>query len=639
MAKGLLMGDACCGARESARREPAERDRVDDFDATRDLMGTKVQCGRGGPGKPGRAREGNLVRKARSGWIGQGLALILLLLLLLPSSSSVYGLELPAEPRLLTPANGTRFSSMVPVPLSWQAPPATQYHLQLFPTTGDGPGINLVVRDPRAVAAGFFTVQPAVLGQGNYLLLPDTSYSWRVRTANAAETLAPADPDWGPWSALWTFRTPRTSSASIWPAEPANGAIVSTAPLLRWQDSATWVFYYEVQLSADPEFGTGSRTVLPVYWNLVHGGASALANSWQAPPLEPLRTYYWRVRPRIQGDGAPVAWSGMWTFRTAGPGVAPAPAAPTEAPSPTAAVVTGATGRPDYTIVRENGEYTAISGVTGAIDYRGTDARAVIEATLNSLKSAPDFRSPSTVLNRHIVLEGRGSFQEGWPLSAPLRLPPMQNSVFDARTAVLIGGVEIDSIMDTEVLLGVVGGSVSVAPKTRGPDALTAANMPPTVIDSRVAASSIVGIGEKAGLRFEVSQGSIARTSFDIRNVHGFETLIETTDVVTGFAFQGNVVRVLALYNGTLGVRDGSTAKGGNLENQWNVRFAGNVQRGVETFGHSGFFTVTGDVPFPLRFMPGSRGNTVIGNVPVIDEGENPRHATVLLPQSFGRLE
>ena len=27
-------------------------------------------------------------------------------------------------------------------------------------------------------------------------------------------------------------------------------------------------------------------------------------------------TYYWRVRPRVQGDGVPVDWSDTWSFTT-----------------------------------------------------------------------------------------------------------------------------------------------------------------------------------------------------------------------------------------------------------------------------------------------------------------------------------
>jgi hypothetical protein len=42
-------------------------------------------------------------------------------------------------------------------------------------------------------------------------------------------------------------------------------------------------------------------------------------NSYTIPsgfPLEGSHTYFWRVRPRIQGDGQPVGWNTAASFRT-----------------------------------------------------------------------------------------------------------------------------------------------------------------------------------------------------------------------------------------------------------------------------------------------------------------------------------
>jgi len=39
------------------------------------------------------------------------------------------------------------------------------------------------------------------------------------------------------------------------------------------------------------------------------GGGATPVNSWQTPVLQHEATYYWRLRPRVQGDGTPVAWS------------------------------------------------------------------------------------------------------------------------------------------------------------------------------------------------------------------------------------------------------------------------------------------------------------------------------------------
>src|SRR5207247_6255978 len=103
---------------------------------------------------------------------------------------------------------------------------------------------------------------------------------------------------------------------------PENGAKnVPLRPTLSWgQSGSTGIFYYEVQLSKDPKFETDpAKATAPVYWNLVHGGESAPHNSWTVPEgfsLEPNTVYYWRVRPRIQGDGTPGAWAWASQFST-----------------------------------------------------------------------------------------------------------------------------------------------------------------------------------------------------------------------------------------------------------------------------------------------------------------------------------
>ena len=100
---------------------------------------------------------------------------------------------------------------------------------------------------------------------------------------------------------------------------PADQSPVdSTTPTLTWANSDRQVFYYEVQVSADPEFGSGAGAP-PLYWELVHGGVSSPMNSYTIPaqfPLESGATYYWRVRPRVQGDGTPVGWTQAWSFTT-----------------------------------------------------------------------------------------------------------------------------------------------------------------------------------------------------------------------------------------------------------------------------------------------------------------------------------
>ncbi len=51
----------------------------------------------------------------------------------------------------------------------------------------------------------------------------------------------------------------------------------------------------------------------------IHGGETSPRNSWTVPDsakLDPNKNYYWRVRPRVQGDGTEVAWSPAWSFKT-----------------------------------------------------------------------------------------------------------------------------------------------------------------------------------------------------------------------------------------------------------------------------------------------------------------------------------
>lgn len=229
---------------------------------------------------------------------------------------------LPA-PQLTAPASGTRFDTMGPYQLTWQNPAgATQYHLQVRPANDDGPGVNLIVSDAATVAAAAFTLQPPVFGAGPYVLLPDMTYTWRVRVSNATTAIDENDASWGPWASS-TFRTPArpwecTGCGPLPPITPRDGEVLaSTAPVrVQWQNVHPAVFYYEVQVSTDPEFRTGADARATVWWNLIHGGISTPPDSWVTPPLEPGKGYHWRIRPRIQGDGTPAAWLPQGSFRT-----------------------------------------------------------------------------------------------------------------------------------------------------------------------------------------------------------------------------------------------------------------------------------------------------------------------------------
>ena len=216
-------------------------------------------------------------------------------------------------PTLTSPADGTTLNNFGPT-LSWTNPPATQQvHLQIIPANNDGPGADLYFGSN----VSSFQVPPPPQWYG---LLPGMSYTWRARVSDALSPVGLDDLSWSDWSSR-TFRTPSVNSASIRLAAPAVDASLGTLmPTLEWNSTRSDVFYYEVQLSKDATFNTNPATAMAmVYWGLVHGGVTSPANSYAVPagsPLEDNTTYHWRVRPRVQGDGSPVAWTPAASFRT-----------------------------------------------------------------------------------------------------------------------------------------------------------------------------------------------------------------------------------------------------------------------------------------------------------------------------------
>ncbi len=208
-------------------------------------------------------------------------------------------------------------SSMGPL-LQWMQPPGTTwFQVQVIPFNEDGPGINLVIGDGALVQAAQYQVMAPNFGSAdpNYVLLPDMTYLWRVRTSTVLTN--PTEDDWSAWAAS-SFKTPPASSSTITRvAPPLYGEVRTLTPTLTWANSDPAVFYYEVQLSKDFEFGPNAF----LYSEYVHGGASTPLNSYVVPaafPLEAGAFYYWRVRPRIQGDGDPLPWSRTNVFQAPG---------------------------------------------------------------------------------------------------------------------------------------------------------------------------------------------------------------------------------------------------------------------------------------------------------------------------------
>jgi methionine-rich copper-binding protein CopC len=212
---------------------------------------------------------------------------------------------------LTAPATGLQLMTF-DVKLGWTLPAAaTQYQLQVVPFNNDGPGVDLI----RASESSFAVPAPP----NWYGLLPGMSYTWQVRFSDKASFADEKDTSWGPWSEMRTFFTPTATSSGMKAVSPANGASVSGAgpATLTWSHPNPVIFYYEVQVSTDKNFiTTAGQSVAPIWWNLVHGGVSKPANSWTTPALQAGKTYYWRVRPRVQGNGAAVEWSDTWSFKT-----------------------------------------------------------------------------------------------------------------------------------------------------------------------------------------------------------------------------------------------------------------------------------------------------------------------------------
>lgn len=223
------------------------------------------------------------------------------------------GVRLPNQPLTVGPVDGATLGNLGPT-LSWENPAgATQVHLQVIPANNDGPGLNLIV----AATQSFGIPAPPDW----YGLLPGMGYTWRVRTTTKATFAPESDVSWGPWSDTSSFRTPAPNPSVVSLVSPADGTTVaSLTPAVRWSSASAQLFYWEVQISRDPAFETDpAKATASVYQNLVHGGISSPANSYAVPssaPLDSRAVYYWRVRPRVQGDGTPVGWTPTRMFKT-----------------------------------------------------------------------------------------------------------------------------------------------------------------------------------------------------------------------------------------------------------------------------------------------------------------------------------
>ena len=204
-----------------------------------------------------------------------------------------------AGPVITAPRENAQLATLGPLLQRVNPEGTTQYQIQVVPFNEDGPGINLVIEDGAMVAAAEYQVMAPSFGSANpnYVMLPDMTYIWRVRTTTVLTP--PMEEEWSSWS-VRSFHTAATSIDSVSRVSPETDATV---------------FWYEIQVSKASDFGSSAA----LYSNLWHGGLSEPPNSYIIPDASPLEAgtmYYWRVRPRIQGDGETLPRSFVYRFNT-----------------------------------------------------------------------------------------------------------------------------------------------------------------------------------------------------------------------------------------------------------------------------------------------------------------------------------
>jgi len=189
----------------------------------------------------------------------------------------------PATPVLLAPPSGA--SQPLAPTLRWRSSALAQtYSVQVM--TYDQPE-HIWIRAAHASGLVDTSWKVPVLQQG-------TTYYWQAQGVSGAQT--------SDWSAYWRFTTtllpgtPRLLS----PADGSTGQ--SVAPTLRWHSSA-YAGSYELQLALDNTF-TNVVADLP--------GLQDTAHAFVA--LQPLSTYFWRVRASTTWDTS--TWSSTWRFAT-----------------------------------------------------------------------------------------------------------------------------------------------------------------------------------------------------------------------------------------------------------------------------------------------------------------------------------
>lgn len=203
----------------------------------------------------------------------------------------------------------------------WQAPGVTTATAQLSSSGDTDTGIMPRLQWTPVTGATLYRIDIASDSQFNTLVethvtestswssrepLPDdqvdTGYWWRVVWGNGPNL---DDPDFLPDEDA-VDRASFRKQTRVTLGSPANGGVVSEAPLLTWS-AVPGVARYEVQLSQDGQFGAASRTA--TIW-----GTGAVPGTMR--DLErrlPDGSWNWRVRA-IDGSGEGQTWSPVGQF-------------------------------------------------------------------------------------------------------------------------------------------------------------------------------------------------------------------------------------------------------------------------------------------------------------------------------------
>jgi hypothetical protein len=212
-------------------------------------------------------------------------------------SGTAVAIVVPTAPSPLSPVDGATGVATNPT-LSWSVSNgATWYWLQVS-TTSD------------FAAPVFNATSIAGTTQGISGLVAGTRYYWRVKGCNNNYVSS--------WTA-WSFTTTAAGGAAVVPStpvacSPANGALVSGNPTLRWTRSAG-AKYYHLQVSTTADFST-----------LACAFPALTDTAWSVGGLAGNTKYYWRVKG--YNDYYPSAWSTAWSFTAGGAAVVPSTPVP-----------------------------------------------------------------------------------------------------------------------------------------------------------------------------------------------------------------------------------------------------------------------------------------------------------------------